>query len=73
VDQPEWKELTTRKDAYDFADAVGFPVLVRPSFVLSGAAMSVASNEVQQQQCLLNELKKTDSFLERTQAHSIYG
>jgi carbamoyl-phosphate synthase large subunit len=52
VDQPQWKELTTRKDAYDFANLVGYPVLVRPSFVLSGAAMSVASNETMLTKCL---------------------
>ena len=52
VDQPQWKELTTRKDAYSFADAVGYPVLVRPSFVLSGAAMSVASTEAELTCCL---------------------
>lgn len=52
VDQPQWKELTTRKDAYDFASLVGYPVLVRPSFVLSGAAMSVATNEAELTSCL---------------------
>jgi len=41
VDQPAWKELTSVKDAEDFAEAVGYPVLVRPSYVLSGAAMTV--------------------------------
>jgi len=44
VDQPKWKELTNREDAIGFAEQVGFPVLVRPSYVLSGAAMSVAFN-----------------------------
>ncbi|KAJ2362084.1 carbamoyl-phosphate synthase (glutamine-hydrolyzing) cpa2, partial [Coemansia sp. RSA 2607] len=42
VDQPAWKELTSAADAEAFADAVGYPVLVRPSYVLSGAAMNVA-------------------------------
>jgi carbamoyl-phosphate synthase large subunit len=42
IDQPEWKELTSIKEAEEFAEKVGFPVLVRPSYVLSGAAMSVA-------------------------------
>jgi carbamoyl-phosphate synthase large subunit len=42
VDQPEWKELTTHQDTINFASQVGYPVLVRPSYVLSGAAMSVA-------------------------------
>jgi carbamoyl-phosphate synthase large subunit len=41
VDQPAWKELTSVKEAEDFAESVGFPVLVRPSYVLSGAAMTV--------------------------------
>lgn len=43
VDQPEWKMLSTLEDARKFADEVGFPVLIRPSYVLSGAAMAVAS------------------------------
>ncbi|KAI9209868.1 carbamoyl-phosphate synthase [Polychytrium aggregatum] len=42
VDQPEWKELSSLDDAVGFADKVGFPVLIRPSYVLSGAAMNVA-------------------------------
>jgi carbamoylphosphate synthase large subunit len=42
VDQPEWKELKTLEDALEFADRVHYPVLVRPSYVLSGAAMNVA-------------------------------
>ncbi|MFW6121927.1 MAG: carbamoyl-phosphate synthase (glutamine-hydrolyzing) large subunit [Petrotogales bacterium] len=42
VDQPEWKELTSINEAEEFANEVGYPVLVRPSYVLSGAAMSVA-------------------------------
>jgi carbamoyl-phosphate synthase large subunit len=42
VDQPRWKELTSLSAAESFASEVGFPVLVRPSYVLSGAAMSVA-------------------------------
>ena len=41
VDQPAWKELTSVSDAQTFAEEVGYPVLVRPSYVLSGAAMSV--------------------------------
>ena len=43
IDQPEWNELTAIEDAVRFAKDVGYPVLVRPSYVLSGAAMSVAS------------------------------
>ncbi|RHZ87337.1 hypothetical protein Glove_37g74 [Diversispora epigaea] len=42
VDQPEWKELTSHEEAYAFCKEVQFPVLVRPSYVLSGAAMNVA-------------------------------
>ncbi len=45
VDQPAWRELTTPADAKAFAAEVGYPVLVRPSYVLSGAAMAVASND----------------------------
>jgi len=44
VDQPRWKELTNLEDIQQFADEVGFPVLIRPSYVLSGAAMNVVSN-----------------------------
>jgi carbamoyl-phosphate synthase large subunit len=49
IDQPEWKELTSLEDAENFAEKVGYPVLVRPSYVLSGAAMSIALSK--------NELK----------------
>jgi carbamoyl-phosphate synthase large subunit len=45
VDQPRWKELTSIDDIYQFVDLVGFPVLIRPSYVLSGAAMNVVSNK----------------------------
>ncbi|MBR6857709.1 MAG: carbamoyl-phosphate synthase (glutamine-hydrolyzing) large subunit [Bacteroidaceae bacterium] len=45
VDQPEWSELTSMKEIGKFIDKVGFPVLVRPSYVLSGAAMNVCSNQ----------------------------
>ncbi|KAI8844024.1 carbamoyl-phosphate synthase arginine-specific large chain [Chytriomyces cf. hyalinus JEL632] len=45
VDQPAWKELSSVEDALQFADNVGYPVLVRPSYVLSGAAMNVAHDE----------------------------
>ena len=45
IDQPRWSELTTIDDIYKFVDEVGFPVLVRPSYVLSGAAMNVVSNK----------------------------
>ncbi len=42
IDQPNWKELTSLDAAEEFADKVGYPVLIRPSYVLSGAAMSIA-------------------------------
>jgi carbamoyl-phosphate synthase large subunit len=42
VDQPEWRELTSIREAEEFAEKVGYPVLVRPSYVLSGAAMQIA-------------------------------
>ena len=45
VDQPAWKELTSVEDAAAFADQVGYPVLVRPSYVLSGAAMTVIHSQ----------------------------
>lgn len=44
IDQPRWQELTTLDAIYRFVDEVGFPLLVRPSYVLSGAAMNVCSN-----------------------------
>ena len=44
IDQPEWSALTSMDDIQRFIDRVGFPVLVRPSYVLSGAAMNVCSN-----------------------------
>ena len=50
INQPEWSVLTSMEDIGKFVDRVGFPVLVRPSYVLSGAAMNVCSNE--------DELKK---------------
>ena len=45
VNQPEWRALTSMEDIKEFVDRVGFPVLVRPSYVLSGAAMNVCSND----------------------------
>ncbi|MCC8035211.1 MAG: carbamoyl-phosphate synthase (glutamine-hydrolyzing) large subunit [Rikenellaceae bacterium] len=44
IDQPRWQELTSLEQIYRFADEVGFPLLIRPSYVLSGAAMNVVSN-----------------------------
>ena len=45
IDQPAWRELTSMADIYSFVEQVGYPVLVRPSYVLSGAAMNVCSND----------------------------
>jgi len=52
VQQPAWRELTSTESALDFAAGVGYPVLVRPSYVLSGAAMNVAYNDEQLKACL---------------------
>ncbi|KAG7708081.1 hypothetical protein KL950_002707 [Ogataea haglerorum] len=54
VDQPAWKELTSVEEAERFANEVGYPVLVRPSYVLSGAAMSVIRSESELEQKLTN-------------------
>lgn len=45
IDQPRWRELTSMTDIHEFVEEVGYPVLVRPSYVLSGAAMNVCSND----------------------------
>ena len=47
IDQPRWRELTSLSDIYEFVNEVGYPVLVRPSYVLSGAAMNVCSNNTE--------------------------
>ena len=47
IDQPAWQELTSLKEMEDFVERVGYPVLVRPSYVLSGAAMNICYNEEQ--------------------------
>ncbi|MCQ2233142.1 MAG: carbamoyl-phosphate synthase (glutamine-hydrolyzing) large subunit [Paludibacteraceae bacterium] len=47
IDQPRWSELTTLEDVDKFVDEIGFPVLVRPSYVLSGAAMNVCHDKTQ--------------------------
>jgi carbamoyl-phosphate synthase (ammonia) len=52
VQQPRWSELTSTESALDFAKEVGYPVLVRPSYVLSGAAMNVAWSDEQLRACL---------------------
>lgn len=45
VDQPRWRELISMDAIHEFVDEVGYPILVRPSYVLSGAAMNVCSND----------------------------
>ena len=45
IDQPRWRELTSMDAIQEFVDEVGYPILVRPSYVLSGAAMNVCSND----------------------------
>ncbi|RJP62727.1 MAG: carbamoyl-phosphate synthase (glutamine-hydrolyzing) large subunit [Ignavibacteriales bacterium] len=45
IDQPDWNELTSLNEAKEFSNRVGYPVLIRPSYVLSGAAMSIVLNE----------------------------
>ncbi len=52
IEQPAWRELVSLEDALGFAGRVGYPVLVRPSYVLSGAAMGVASNDAELQRFL---------------------
>ena len=52
IEQPEWKELTDLKAAKAFAGEVGYPVLIRPSYVLSGAAMNVAWDDTSLEQFL---------------------
>lgn len=54
VDQPAWKELTSVSEAEKFAESVGYPVLVRPSYVLSGAAMNVIYSVDELKEKLLN-------------------
>lgn len=58
IDQPEWKELTDLNSAKDFCKKVGYPVLIRPSYVLSGAAMSIVLTENE----LENYLKKASDI-----------
>jgi carbamoyl-phosphate synthase large subunit len=52
IDQPRWARLSTFEEIYKFIDEVGYPVLIRPSYVLSGAAMNVVSNPDQLEQFL---------------------
>ena len=47
IPQPAWRELTDTATAFAFAEEVGYPVLVRPSYILSGAAMAIAYHQDQ--------------------------
>jgi len=62
IDQPEWKELTEIEEIYKFVDQVGFPVLIRPSYVLSGAAMNVVSNKDELQHFLTLAAKVSKEY-----------
>lgn len=52
IDQPAWQRVTDLEDAKDFAERVGYPVLIRPSYILSGAAMNVVYDEFTLESCL---------------------
>ena len=54
IPQPEWSAFDSLKDAYSFAERVGYPLVVRPSYVLSGAAMSIAWTPAQLERYLVN-------------------
>ena len=62
IDQPEWAELRDEASALQFAAEVGYPVLVRPSYVLSGAAMAVVSNEDELRSYLGGPARVTSEF-----------
>jgi carbamoyl-phosphate synthase large subunit len=62
IQQPEWRELVGLKDAVEFAEEVGYPVLIRPSYVLSGATMGVASNEMELEKFVERATKVSREF-----------
>ncbi len=73
VDQPEWSALTSMDDIQEFIKCVGFPVLVRPSYVLSGAAMNVCSNQEELERFLklaANVSKKHPVVVSRFMQHA---
>ena len=73
VDQPEWSALTSMDDIQEFIRRVGFPVLVRPSYVLSGAAMNVCSNQEELERFLklaANVSKKHPVVVSRFMQHA---
>ncbi|MDR2936427.1 MAG: carbamoyl-phosphate synthase (glutamine-hydrolyzing) large subunit [Rikenellaceae bacterium] len=62
IDQPRWKELSSMDDIYAFIDEVGFPVLIRPSYVLSGAAMKVCYSKEEMEHFLAIAAKVSKEF-----------
>ncbi|MCM1490493.1 MAG: carbamoyl-phosphate synthase (glutamine-hydrolyzing) large subunit [Muribaculum sp.] len=62
IDQPRWKELTTEEDIHQFVEEVGFPVLIRPSYVLSGAAMNVCYDYEQMHEFLGQAAKVSKEY-----------
>ncbi len=70
VDQPEWSALTSMDDINRFVDRVGFPVLVRPSYVLSGAAMNVCADRSQLENFLTLAAKKHPVVVSRFLEHA---
>ena len=67
VQQPKWMEATNVESALEFAEEVEYPVLVRPSYVLSGAAMNVAWNPEQVRRTRPGEERTTSTRSERRQ------
>jgi carbamoyl-phosphate synthase large subunit len=62
IEQPVWRELINTEDAKAFAQRAGYPVLVRPSYVLSGAAMAVASNDEELERFLSNATRVSREY-----------
>ncbi len=62
IDQPQWKELTSMSEINEFVDKVGFPVLIRPSYVLSGAAMNVCYTHEEMEAFLLAAAKVSKEY-----------
>ena len=62
VQQPEWSELQDNAQAKEFCDRVGYPVLVRPSYVLSGAAMNVVWSEAELEGYLSEAVQVSSEF-----------
>lgn len=62
IDQPAWKELTTIEEIHRFVEEIGYPVLIRPSYVLSGAAMTVVSNDGELRHYLQEAVKVSKQY-----------